>query len=197
MKTISLHRIITIAGVLAILLITSFQSRSQQLITFTNGSVLKVFITYQTRDTVKYYTPENPNVIYGETMDHILKIETLDLSKQSKPATHAILTPDEKEYWKYKRGITTGGVFMGTGAILGIAGVLGWSSTNDADNANETLGAVFSVMGMVVGSGLFIAGGIVLAVNSVNMSVYKREHGLSVNIKCTPQVSGVSLVYKF
>ena len=180
-----------------ILLFISSESHPQQLITFTNGSVLKGYITYQTKDTVKYYKEGNPNVIYGETMDHIAKIETI---KPLEEATQKeTMKPDlyDKEYWKFKRGTTTGGILMGTGAILTFAGAAGWSATHNADNPDQVLGAAFSVIGMVMGTGLFITGAIVLAVNSSNLSAYKRQHGLTFDIKCTPQVKGVSLVYRF
>jgi hypothetical protein len=194
MKTTSFYRIIT-AGILSIVLLLSIHAYSQQRITFTNGSTLKVVITSQTKDSVMYYKPGEPKVIYGETTNRILKIETLGPIKDYKPTSNAPLMTDDKEYWKYKRGATVGGVVMGTGAIIGIAGLIGWGNSHDASNADQTLGAVFSVIGMVAGTGLFVAGGIVLAVNSVNLSVYNKEHNLSLNLKCTPQVTGISLVY--
>ncbi len=197
MKNLSLRTFIAIAGMIVISLIASLESRSQQLITFTNGSALKVFITYQTKDTIQYYKPEAPTVIYTETMDHVLKIEAVAGVKDYQPTSQAGTTIHDKEYWKYKKNIKTGGIMMGTGAVLGIAGILGWSGTHKAEDADQVLGAVFSVMGMIMGTGLFVSGGIILAVNSSSLSAYKREQGLSLKIKCTPQVQGISLVYNF
>ena len=182
---------------LIFLLFISVQSRSQQLITFTNGTALNAVIIYHTKDSIRYYRVEDPAVIFGESMDHILKIETFSPEKESKPQDKTGTMPIDKEYWKYKRNCTTGGILMGTGVVLGFAGLAGWSGTHKADNADQFLGATFSVMGMVIGTGLFVAGGIILAVNASNLTVYKNEHGLSLDLKCTPQVQGISLAYRF
>jgi hypothetical protein len=196
MKTI-IHHSIQLAGLLIIILFSSIQSRSQQLITFKNGNSLKAVITYQTKDSVRYYIMDDPSVYYGDTMDHILKIESLIPVRESKQQGQPPLKPVDKEYMKYKRNTTTGGVMLGTGAIIGVAGVIGWGSTNKAENANQVLGAVFSIMGMFIGSGLVISGGIILIVNSVSLSQYKTDHSLSLKVNCNPQTSGVSLVYNF
>jgi hypothetical protein len=198
MRTFTTTSLIKGTWILLVLFIFSISGHSQQLITFTNGAVLKAYVTYQTRDTLKYYKEGNPDVIYVETMDHVSKIVSVESLNNYKPSDKVTPLPADKEYWKYKKGVTTGGVLMGTGALLTLAGVLGWSSSNDADNPNEVLGAVFSVMGMTIGSGLFITGGIITIVSASNLSTYKREHpGISVNLKANSRMSGVSLVYHF
>jgi hypothetical protein len=198
MKTFTTKCMIKGTGILLVLIVFSLQGYSQQLITFTNGAVLKAWITYQTKDTIKYYKDGNLDVIFVETMDRVSKITPVEPYEKYNPANKATLLPADKEYWKYKKGLTTGGVLMGTGAVLTIAGVIGWSASNDADNPNEVLGAVFSVMGMIIGSGLFVTGGIITIVNASNLSAYKREHsGLSINLKANQKMTGVSLVYRF
>jgi hypothetical protein len=198
MKTVTSANLIKGTGILLILFVFSLSGHSQQLITFTNGAVLKAWITYQTKDTIKYYKEGAPDVIYVETMDRVAKIVPAESLNNYKPSAKIEPLPAEKEYWKYKRGVTTGGILMGTGAVLTLAGVLGWSSSNDPDNANEALGAVFSVMGMILGSGMFVTGGIITIVNASNLSAYKREHqGISVNLKANQKMTGVSLVYRF
>ena len=197
MKTQSLPVIIAGASILTLLLFASVQTCAQQVITFTNGSVMRVFITYQTKDTVKYYKEGYPHVIYGETMDHILKIVPAEPLNVQIPENQQKVSLDDKEAWKYKKNITTGGILLGTGAVLGLAGIAGWSSTHNAENADQVLGVIFSVMGMAMGSGLLLTGTILVIVNSSNLAMYRKERGLTLDIKCTPQVSGVSLVYRF
>ena len=131
-------------------------------------------------------------------MDHVLKIEPAEPFEKYKPADKVSPLATDKEYWKYKKRVTTGAVLMGTGAVLTIAGAIGWSYSNEADNPNEVLGAVFSVLGLVGGSGLLISGGIITIVNASNLSAYKREHsGFSINLKATQKMTGISLVYRF
>ena len=198
MKTSTFTRMIAGAALLALFLMISFQGHSQQMITFTNGSVMKVNIVYQTKDTIKYYKEGNPDIIFTETMDRVLQIVPAETLRDYKPGPKTTPLSPDKEYWKYKKGVTTGAVLMGTGGILTLAGIIGWSASNDADNPNEVLGAVFSVMGMVLGSGLFVTGGIITIVNSSNLATYKKMHPeVTLRLKSNSQMTGVSLVYRF
>ena len=198
MKTTAFFRILSTTTLLAIFLICSFPARSQQIVTFSNGSVMKVNIVYQTKDTIKYYKEGNPDIIFTETMDRVEKIVQAESLRDYKPGPKTTPLSPDKEYWKYKKGVTTGAVLMGTGGILTLAGIIGWSASNDADNPNEVLGAVFSVMGMVLGSGLFVTGGIITIVNSSNLATYKKMHPeVTLRLKSNSQMTGVSLVYRF
>lgn len=199
MKTASIIRIITGVIFCTAILSGSLVTRSQQLITFTNGSSLKVNIVDLTQDSVKYLNYEHPGAIYSESLERVAEITPLKYSEKYKPGQHVTPLPTDKSYLNYKRRISTGGIMMGTGAVLTIAGVIGWTSTVNAKNhdANVVLGGVFSVMGLAMGSGLFISGGLIAIVNSSNLSIYKKEKGFSMTLKSTPQMTGVSVAYNF
>lgn len=199
MKTVSIHRIIAGITFSAILFLCSPGIRSQQLITFTNGATLKVHIVYQTKDSVQYYKYDNPDVLFSESMDRVVRIVSAEYPGNLRAEQKVTTLLEENEYLKYKKGTRTGGVLLGTGGVLVIAGVIGWTSTVNSNKTgeNEFLGRMFSVMGMTLGSGLFITGGILAIVNGTNMATYKKGHGLSINLKAGPQMTGLSLAYRF
>lgn len=200
MKKASITRIMTGAIVLGLVVFSSLESSSQHLITFTNGSVLYVNIVYLTKDTVKYFKVGYPETIYMETTDRVQKIVPSELPADYVPARPVNPLPDSKECHRYKKGTRTGGILMGTGAVLTVAGVIGWTSTTNAreTSANTVLGGVFSVMGMTIGSGLFISGGIITIVNASNLSsCQKEQQGFSINLNATPQMTGISVAYRF
>jgi hypothetical protein len=200
MKPTSITRIITGAFVFGLFVFSSPEADSQQLITFTNGSVLHVNIVYLTRDTVKYFKTGYPETIYTETIDRVQKIVPVELPADYTPGLQVNPLPYDKECLKYKKGTRTGGILMGAGAILTTAGVIGWTQTTNAkeSTASTVLGGVFSVLGMTIGSGLFISGGIIAIVNASNLSACKKEkQGFSLNLKATPQMTGISVAYRF
>ena len=88
---------------------------------------------------------------------------------------------------------------MPIGAVIGIIGIVGYASTSDHTSDFDTFtGTVFSIVGIGIGSALFITGAVLTAVGSVNMQQYKkRMNGFSFDLKYTPQVKGISLVYRF
>jgi hypothetical protein len=78
MKTHSITKPISSMIIFVLIIAGAIESRAQQVITFTNGAELKAFITYQTKDSVRYYLDTKPDVVYVETMDHIQRITPLN-----------------------------------------------------------------------------------------------------------------------
>ena len=195
MKTYSITKRIISIIVFVIIIISAIATRSQQVILFTDGTESKVFITYQSRDTVKYYLVAKPEIVYVETMDHIVRI--VPFNNKSDSLTN--LLHKNKKYMHHKKTTTTGIVLMTAGAIIGGIGVAGWVSThNEVDDIDSFTAALFSAVGMGLGGAAFMAGTILTIAGSVNMTIYKKElGGSSVELKCTPLEKGISLVYRF
>jgi hypothetical protein len=172
------------------LILGAAESFSQQMIIFKDGIKLEAFITYQTKDTVKYYLKSQPQVVYVETMDHIGEIVPLnDLTGIPPDSLEKI--NDQNKYLHYKRVTISGAVLVPIGAILCGIGAAGLSA-HDMDTFASSAFAVG------LGSGLLITGVIQAIAGSVQMSKYKeRLHGFSFDFRCTPQVKGISLAYRF
>ena len=194
MRTYSISRRIACLTIFLII-ISANVSRPQHVITFTDRTELKAYITYQSKDTVKYYLVSRPEIVYVETMNHIVRIVPFDVKSDSLMN----LLHKDKKYMHHKKTNTTGIALMAAGAIIGGIGVAGWVSThNNVDDIDSFTASLFSAIGMGLGSAAFIAGTIMTLVGSANMTIYKKELlGSSVEIKFIPREKGISLVYRF
>ena len=170
------------------------ESFSQQVIKFKDGTELNVFIKSLTKDTVRYYIGNKPEIVYVERMSNVENIETA-----SKMDSITNILMNNEKYLHYKRNVTTGTILLVAGAIIGTAGVVGYTSIDDHfSDADSFLGSMFSVTGMVVGTGMFLAGTIITIVGSSNMQAYKRQlQGFSFDLKTSPKYAGVTVAYKF
>jgi hypothetical protein len=200
MKTNSLTRWSCSMIIGIIILLNSIESLSQYVITFKDRTEVTAFITYQTTDTVKYYLKANPNVVYVEMMKNIYSIESY---KSTPNYLNDSLgnNPDYIKYLHYKRVTNSGVVLMPIGAVIcgiGIAGMISAQGDEDLSNPDSFSGQFFSAIAIGLGGGLFITGAIQAIAGSSKMQEYKEKlHGLSFDLKCTPQITGVSLFYRF
>jgi hypothetical protein len=163
------------------------------MIIFKNGTELKVFITYQTKDTVKYFLETNPEITYIEKMNNIYKIIPVEAPDKYIPDNLS----DNKDYMMYlhyKRVTTSGIILMPVGAVIGGIGV----ALSVFVLGPPTGAMIFSAFMIGLGGGLIITGIIKTISGSVKMYKYKKRlPGLSFDLKCTPQQQGISLIYRF
>jgi hypothetical protein len=175
MKTHSITKLISSMIIFVLIIAGAIESRAQQVITFTNGAELKAFITYQTKDSVRYYLDTKPDVVYVETMDHIQR-------------------------YKHYLHMTIGGpILFASGGILtglGIAGLVSLSDEHDdsfTDGARAVCGIVTAVgiVGVITGIATTVSG-------ALNMQKYKEKlNGFSFDLKYTPRQTGIAVVYRF
>jgi hypothetical protein len=197
MKTHSITKPITSLIVFVIIIAGVIESRAQQVITFKNGTELTAFITYQTKDSVKYYLASKPDVVYVETMDHI---------KQIIPFNQLTQIPDSLSYSQCKRKyshylhMTIGGpILFASGGILAGLGIAGLVSLAD-DNDDELTKGARAFCGIVTAVGFVgVIAGIAMTVSgATNIQKYKEKlNGFSFDLKYSPHVKGISLVYRF
>lgn len=180
-------------AIFALLLFFASESYSQQLIRFKDGTELKVFITSLSKDTIRYYLDGRPEIVYIDKMANVSKIEPV----RSESLVNSLRY--DETYMHYKRSTTTGVALLSTGAVIGIIGVAGYTSIEDhVEDVDAFTGTVFSVIGMMAGTALFVSGTIIAIVGSANMQAYKQKlHGFSFDLKCTPQQKGLAVVYRF
>lgn len=173
---------------------------SQQVIKFKNGQEYKVFIVYQTKDTLRYYLPSEDNLIRTVLMDQVESIRMETPSISSARDTTFLLLKD-KTYLRYRHNINTG---MGLAAGGGVVTVVGIVLLSSAQLKGEDLGFSYfteKFSGLILtclGGGLLLTGAILAITASVNMQDYKsNHHGFSFDVKYNPNFKGVSLVYRF
>ena len=198
MKTHSVTTQIINLFIFAIIIAGAMESRAQQVITFTNGSELKVFITYQTKDSVKYYLASKPDVIYVETMDHIQRIIPFNQMKQIPDSLN--YSQCQKKYSHYLHMTIGGPILLSSGCILTGLGIAGLVSLTDDDGYDELTKGAKAFCGIVTAVGVAgVIAGIAMTVSgATNMQKYKEKlNGFSFDLKYTPQVKGISLVYRF
>jgi hypothetical protein len=197
MKTYSITKRIASFIVFVIIIISTLETRSQQIIIFTDGTESKAFITYQSRDTVKYYLVSKPEIVYVETMDHIRRIIPMNPSMD---------IPDSLTYSQVKRKythylhMTIGGpILFSFGGVLTGLGIAGLVSLSDENNDDLTKGArafcgivtAVGVVGVITGIATTVSG-------ASNVQKYKEKlHGFTFDLKCTPQVKRISVAYRF
>jgi hypothetical protein len=197
MKTHSVTTQIINLFIFAIIIAGAMESRAQQVITFTNGSELKVFITYQTKDSVKYYLASKPDVIYVETMDHIQRIIPFNQMKQIPDSLN--YSQCQKKYSHYLHMTIGGPILFASGGILTGLGIAGLVSLADEHDDELTKGAT-AFCAIVTGVGTIgIIAGIAMTVSgALNMQKYKEKlNGFSFDIKCTPRQTEIAVVYRF
>ena len=166
-------------------------SFSQHVLTFKNGTELKVFITYQTKDTLEYYLASNPNVKYIETANNIYKITPVESKKGSIPDSLKN-NEDYMKYLHYKRVTNSGLILIPVGVLIGGLG------TALAFSASDPGVGIMAAFAMGLGGGLIITGIIKSIAGSVKMHKYKNKvNGFSFDLKCTPQEQGMVSVYRF
>jgi hypothetical protein len=188
----------------SLILFTTFtfitaESYSQQMITFKDGTKLEVFITYQTKDTVKYYLESQPQFTYIESMNHIAGITPLNPSPVFESDSLERIY-DHKKYLHYKHMTIGGSIIMIPGVVLAGLSISGLVSlANEPENYGLTAtGQGICVFGLLVGGAAFITGIVMTATGSSNMNKYKEKlHGFIFDLRYTPDVKGISVAYRF
>lgn len=172
------------------ILMSMNESFSQDIVTFKNGTELKVFITYQTKDTLKYFLESSPDVVYIETLNNIYKIKPVETVNGYIPDSLRN-NEDYMKYLHYKRITNSGIALMAIGAVTGGLGVaLGFA-------AQDIGPGIIAALSIGVGGGLIITGIIKTIAGSVKMHKYKDKlKGFSFDLKCTPQEQGIVVVYR-
>jgi len=197
MKTYSISQRIASLIIFVLIIISAIETRSQQVIVFTDGTESRAFITYQSRDTVKYYLVSMPEIVYIETMDHIRRIIPFDPSMDIPDSLS--YSQCKKKYAHYLHQTIGGPILIASGGVLTGLGIAGLASLADDNDDKFTNGAT-AVCAIVtlVGTAGFIAGIAMTASGVSNMPKYKEKlHGFSFDIKYTPKVKGISVAYRF
>jgi len=189
--------IIQIIGLVVFALIITNEACSQQVIKFKDGTEIKAFITYQSQDTVKYYLESQPQVVYVETMNHIESIQSKEQLPVFSSESEERLFYKEK-YSHYKHMTVSGCILFPLGTMLAGIGISGLASSPDDPNDGEELAKVPFTIFTVAGCVGVVTGVILLSTGIPNMLKYKEKmHGFSFDLKCTPQVKGISVAYRF
>jgi len=201
MKTKTIARLNRYLIIAVLLLLWTTGLYSQQVIKLKNGQEYKVFIVYQTKDTLKYQLSSEENVIRTILMDQVesIRMEAPSLSS-ARDTTFPMMK--EKTYLHYEHITNIGIGFAAGGAVIAGIGIAVLTSAHHTEgdwlNISYT-GQVFSGAILTgLGSALLLTGAILAITGSTNMQDYKnKQHGLSFDMKYTPQFKGVSLVYRF
>jgi hypothetical protein len=194
MKNFSQIKKISLLSLFMLIVFSINESFSQQVITFRDGTELTVFITYQSKDTVKYFMKSNTNVTYIEMTDNIYKITPAEPDEGYIPDSLKD-NKDYKMYLHYKRVATSGFILMPVGAVIGgigvtLSGVFYLGPPSDA--------TILSFFMIGLGTGLIITGIIKSISGSVKMAKYKKKvPGFSFDLKCAPQQQEIAVVYRF
>jgi hypothetical protein len=197
MKTCSIPKCISSLTVFILIITSAIETRCQQVIIFTDGTKSNVFITYQSKDTVKYYLVSVPETVYVETMDHIRRIIPMNPSMDIPDSLS--YSQCKKKYVHYRKMIIGGSILFSFGGVLtglGIAGLVSLSDENDDDLTDFATvvcatATSIGVVGVLTGIAMTVSG-------ALNMQKYKEKlHGFSFDLKYTPQVKGISVAYRF
>ena len=197
MKTYSITKRIARLIVFVLLAVCTIQVKAQDKIIYDDGADREVHITYRSQDTVKYYLSSRPDIVYVETMDHIRQIIPMNPSMDIPDSLS--YSECKKKYTHYLHMTIGGPILIASGGILTGLGIAGLVSLSDEDNNELTKGAR-AFCGIVTGVGVIgiIAGIAMTASGATNMPKYKEKlHGFSFDLKCTPQVKGISVAYRF
>jgi hypothetical protein len=111
---------------------------------------------------------------------------SLDKSKFSVPENNS------KEYFESKRNRlnTTAWVFLGTGVVLGVVGIITYDNANHGNNWGET-GSLFSGIGLMVTGGALTVASVPIFIRA---GYYKsKAMSMSANLKFEPYQSGVAV----
>lgn len=166
-------------------------SFSQHVLTFKNGTEITAIITYQTKDTLKYFLESNPSVILIETANNIYKITPVESMKGYIPDSLKN-NEDYMKYLHYKRVTNSGFILIPVGALIGGLG------TALAFSASDLGVGIMAAFAMGLGGGLIITGIIKSIAGSVKMQKYKKKvQGFSFDLKCTPEEQGIVVAYRF
>jgi predicted phage tail protein len=197
-KTIALLNRYLIIAVL--LLLWTNGSYSQQVIKFKNGQEYKVYIVYQTKDTLKYHLPSESDVIRTVLMDQVESIRMEAPFVSSVQDTTFTLMKD-KTYLHYRHNTNTGIGLSAGGAVVAVVGIVVLTSAQfkEADWGFSYFSEKFSGAILTgLGGALLLTGAILAITSSINMQDYKNKlHGFSFDVKYTPGLKGISLVYRF
>jgi hypothetical protein len=174
----------------------------QQIIKFKSGKVYEVRLISQRADSIKYEMSSSPGIIFTTSMDEVEKIWTQP--KNSGPGQKT-KNPLDVNYLNEKirkaNNMTTAGVVL---TILGGgACAVGFSIKTDFDDEDYTtfqeanqkaLQAAVIALGVLAS-----AGGITLTIIGATNSVKYKEKlkGLSVDVKATSSMAGISVRYRF
>ena len=188
-----------IALILLVFILGATESYSQQMIKLTDGTELKVIIVYQNNDTVKYYIQSSPEIVYVETMQHIAEISQINSEKKYK-SDSLKKVPFGGQYLHYKHLTNAGIILSAGGVVTTIVGIAGLSSGQQKEEYDFTADAVrgVSIAFLAVGGALVLSGTILAIVGAKNMKkIEKKLNGLSFKFQDTPQIKGISVVYRF
>jgi hypothetical protein len=175
-------------------------SYSQQVLKLKDGKEYKISIVYQSKDTLRYHLSDASNVTYTILMDQVQSIR-IDpyYVKPQQDTVYSFM--NDKAYLHYKHNMNTGiGLAIGGGVVAGV-GIILMSTvelrTSDLGFSYFT-GKFSGVLLTGLGGGLCLTGVILAIVNSVNMSDYmKSHHKVSVDVKYSAGMKGISVVYRF
>ena len=174
---------------------------SQQIIKFKSGKVCEVKILRQSSDTLFYQLISEPEITRG------ILIAQMDSIYSSRNEYYGKLSSKEMEL--YEKKINHYRITTAIGGVLGLGGVAiiaaGASMKTEAENPNswaaplETAGnTAGKTAAIVAGSLVTLAGITVMIVSSSKLQKYKDKlQNLSVDLKWSPSVKGITLTYKF
>jgi hypothetical protein len=169
---------------------------SQQVIRFKSGNEYQVKVLYQTKDTVKYEMASSPGIVYTVLMEQVDSVWT---GTGTKVTLKDSLNLKIKHYQKVATG---GGLLMGLGGVLIIAAVAINPGSTDPSSPDYSE----NYWGKEALRSLLMAGGVVSALVGIPILIYgsskskkckELKRTLSLDLNCTPKMTGLTLRYKF
>jgi hypothetical protein len=174
---------------------------SQQVIKFKSGKIYEVKLLSQSADTVKYEMLSAPGVVFTVSMDQVEKIWT-----QNRPSREKLNLTDSvylrKKISQYN-SMTVVGVVLGLSgaALIGV----GASIKTKTDTENHLFGSweeagskSVKTLVIVAGSLVTLAGITISIVNGNKAQKYNEKlKGLSVDIKSSAAMTGITVRYRF
>lgn len=188
---------------IVLLLFNTEEVLSQQVIKLKNGKKFTANIKSQSNDTLVYKLLSKPKVTQWVLMNEVDNIINL---RTGRKITLLDTIPDKKKEELYSQNRKLRNI--GIGFVIGGAGVTGLGLALLIPAAKEfhlfgghpewvdgqlISGAIVTTIG---GIGL-LTGTILVIVGATKMKNYSMKHGLSLDFRCTPGQTGLSLVYKF
>lgn len=173
---------------------------SQQVLKLKNGQEFKIYTVYKTKDTLKYHLPSESNVIRTILMNQVDTIQgTITLSNPSEEIFPPLI---DRQSLHYKHMTTTGTVLAAGGGFIALGGIVIMSSARHTHDEfwGDTYDAKVGLGGVITGVGgiMALAGVILITTGTLSMENYqKKMRGFSWDVKYTPSMKGVSLVYRF
>ncbi|MCX6245922.1 MAG: hypothetical protein NTU98_14605 [Bacteroidetes bacterium] len=201
MKTSAKNQTRCILPLLIIVLFCHGTLFPQQVIKFKSGKVYEVKLISQHADSIKYEMTSAPGIIFTTSMDQVEKI--WNQKAKSTPAENQV----NREYLTKKISHYNSLIVVGT--VLGVVGVstclIGTTIKTKSNNSDDFLSSLEETNNKALKTAIIVTGGLISVagltltiIGATKSSEYKDKlKGLSVDVKTTSSMAGISIRYRF